>query len=298
MKMKYLLCCLSLWGSVALSDQKIDKVVMVVNDTAITQYDFDLFYQVTMAMTPEQYREQTANDLRQHQANLMVDQALMVALAENEHLDVTEEMIDDLQANIQSRMGLDDDGFINHLKTFSLTEDQFREHLQKGLAASLIQQKVVKSLVKISPPMVEAYIKQKQAKGTRYVFNDYRIKADGLSDQAQAKMADTLAKEIKANSRIPEKIKPHVERTPFVDVSKDKIPQAFYKQITNAKPAEVIKAFKIANGYHVIWYKDKKQPAPITQQQAAVEIGEPKAEAAFANWMKALRESAYVHQFV
>lgn len=284
-------------SSLAFSARDIDKVMTVVNDAAITQYDYDVFYQATLAMTPDRYRDQAANDLKQHQMDLMVNQALVLAIAENQHVEVTDKMVDDLEANIQSGLELDEMSFLEHLQAFNLTEDQFRNHLKNGLTASLVQQNVIKSLVTITPAMVQQHIKQNQDEESRYVFNDYRIKTDGLTEKDQAKMADKLAKEITANTRIPEDVKPYVERTPFVDVKKSSMPQVFMKKLVNAKPPEVIKAFKIANGYHVIWYRDKKQPTPLSQEQAMAAIGAPKAEAAFTKWIKELRESAYIHQF-
>lgn len=275
----------------------VDKVVVVVNDEAITQYDVNEFMQATLASIPDDKRDYAARDLKKQHISLMVDQALVLDVAKNKHIKATEEMVSNVLTRMQSSMKMDDDAFAHHLEEFNLTMTQFKAHIEKNITASLVQEAVVRDTIKISPKMVAHHIKADQQAKTQYIFNDYRISKGDLSAQQQKDHANRLYEGINSKTKIPDAIKGFVVRTPFVDVTKEAMPDVFYQKLANVKPKTVIGPFKLENGYHVIWYREKKMPEPMTENQAGNEILAQKAGGAIDKWMKNLHEAAYIQFF-
>lgn len=280
-----------------LNADEVDKVVVVVNDDAITQHDVNEFMQASLASIPDDKRDYVANDLKRQQISLMVDQSLIMGVAERQNIRATEEMVNEVQAKIQSSMHMDDQAFSRHLSEFNLSLDRFRDYLAKGITTNLVQEAVVRDSLHISPKMVAHHINQVQTQKTKYVFNDYRIKKNDISPSQQAKYADQLLQGIKNHKRIPDQVKSYVIRTPFADVSKDNIPDVLFKQLSKAEPPKVVGPFKLENGYHVIWYRAKKAPPVMTKEQASQEIVAEKAHEVLEAWLKHLHETAYIHAF-
>lgn len=294
--MRLFILILTISGSTIFAGE-VDKVVVVVNDEAITQYDVNEFMQATLASIPDDKRSYVANDLKKQHISLMVDQSLILAVAKNQHIQATEEMVNNVLTKIQSSMQMDDETFAHHLNEFNITMDQFKSHIEKNITASLVQEAVVRDTVKVSPKMIAHHISLDQKAKTTFIFNDYRISKDQLSTQQQKEHADRLYMGIKEHTKIPDAIKVFVVRTPFADSSKEKIPDVFYKKLAKAKPKSVIGPFKLENGYHVIWYREKKVPSPMTETEAGNAILSQKAGEAINKWMKNLHESAYIQFF-
>lgn len=275
----------------------VDKVVVVVNDEAITQYDVNEFMQAALASIPDDKRDFAAKDLKKQHISMMVDQALILDVAKNKHISATDEMVNNVLSKIQSSMTMDDNAFLHHLEEFNISMDQFKAHIEKNITTSLVQEAVVRDTIKISPKMIAHHIEADQRAKTQYIFNDYRISKGQLSSQQQKDHANRLYQGIKEQTKIPDAIKSFVVRTPFVDVAKDAMPDIFYKKLADAKPKAVIGPFKLDNGYHVIWYREKKIPTPMTENQAGNSILSQKAGAAINKWMKNLHEAAYIQFF-
>lgn len=275
----------------------VDKVVVVVNDSAITQYDVNEFMQATLASIPDDKRDFAAKDLKKQHISMMVDQALLMGVAKNQHIQATDDMVNDALAKIQSSMHMDDDSFVHHLEEFNITMEQFKSYLEKSITVNLVQGAAIRDMVKITPKMLAHHIEANQKAQTRYQFNDYRISKEQLSTQQQKEHANRLAEGIKSQTKVPDAIKSFVVRTPFVDVGKDAMPDLFYKKLSNAKPKDVIGPFKLENGYHVIWYRDKQAPSPMSDSEAGNAILSQKADETINKWMKQLHESAYIQFF-
>ena len=101
--MRLLILILTISGSTIFAGE-VDKVVVVVNDEAITQYDVNEFMQATLASIPDDKRSYVANDLKKQHISLMVDQSLILAVAKNQHIQATEEMVNNVLTKIQSSM--------------------------------------------------------------------------------------------------------------------------------------------------------------------------------------------------
>ncbi|MEE2770437.1 MAG: SurA N-terminal domain-containing protein [Pseudomonadota bacterium] len=275
----------------------VDKVVVVVNDDAITQYDVNEFMQATLASIPDDKRDYVANDLKKQQISLMVDQALILGVAKNQHIKATDEMVNNTLTKIQSSMHMDDDAFVKHLNEFNISLDQFKAHVEKNITSHLVQEMVVRDTIKITPKMIAHHISTEQQANTTYQFNDYRINKEHLTSQQQLDHANRLQKGIKEHTKIPDSIKSFVIRTPFADTNKESIPEVFYKKLLAQKPPSVIGPFKLDNGYHVIWYRERKLPKAISEAEAGNAILSQKADETINHWMKRLHDSAYIQFF-
>lgn len=275
----------------------VDKVVVVVNDNAITQYDVNQFMQATLASIPDDKRDFAAKDLKKQHISIMVDQALIMGVAMNQHIQATDDMVNDALAKIQTSMHMDDNAFAHHLEEFNISMDQFKSFIEKSITVSLVQQSVVRDSNKISPKMIAHHIAEDQKARTIYDFNDYRISKEQLNLQQQKEYANRLVKGIKDKTKVPDAIKASVVRTPFLDIGKDAMPDVFFKKLSNAKPKEVIGPFKLENGYHVIWFKGKQIPKPMSENEAGNAILSQKAGETINKWMKHLHESAYIQFF-
>lgn len=288
----YLICGLSISFA-----GDVDKVVVVVNDEAITQYDVNEFTQATLVSIPNDKRDYVANDLKKQQISMMVDQYLIMGVAKKRDMAATDEMVDSVMDKIKSSMQMDNQAFAKHLQAFNVSPQAFRKHLQRSITASLVQESYVKESVRITPKMLAHHIESDLQAKTKYIFNDYKITKGELNNAQQKDHAERLYNGIKAKNRIPDAVKPFVVRTPFDSVAKEAIPDVFYKKLVANKPGSVIGPFKLDNGYHVVWYREQKAPVAMTENEAGREILSSKANEILGAWMKNLRASAYIQYF-
>ncbi len=303
----------------------VDKVLAVVNDEVITLSEVEEeATRIYQAMGKESVGQTLTNvmaEAREAALNGLIDRRLINQRAKLTNTTVTDEELATAYDSTRSRMALDPAEFRKKLERSGMTEETLKKQLRDQVLQSKLISYDVRSKIVITDEMIRDYYNQrytaKAEKGSFYLLQ--------MGFQWNPEISDPKKKqEEKAETR------KRAERThdlvnkgqDFKDIAKkfsdlpsageggdlgilhlDDMAPAMRTAIAPLQPGEISKIIEASDSYQFFKLhsaKDEAASASSSYEKVKEEIREKlyeeKLKTAYAEWVKKLKESAYIQK--
>jgi peptidyl-prolyl cis-trans isomerase SurA len=307
-----------------LSAQVVDKVVAVVNDEIITLSELEedtagLFRSITQS-NPEKPILEAMEQAREISLNSMIERRLIKQKAKNYNVTVTDEDIETAYEKIRNDMSLNPTEFRQKLEKSGLTEESYRNKLKSQILQSRLLSYDVRSKIVVTDEMIRGYYKDhytsKVDKKSFYLLQigcSWNKKDDSealISEKEETRKRTErifeLAKKGQDFKMLAEKFSELPSASDGGDIgifTLDEMAPAMRDAVRTLKPGEISEIIEtpIGNQFFKLVSEDENAVVVTTAFEAVKEeirekIFEEKLKIAYSEWVKKLKEDAYIQR--
>jgi peptidyl-prolyl cis-trans isomerase SurA len=303
----------------------VDKVVAVVNDEAITLSEVDeeaarIFQSMTKDSSSSASKA-TINDAKEAALNGLIDRRLINRRAKLTNTTVTDEELDAAFTTTRTRMGLDPIEFRKKIERSGMTEEQFKKQLRDQVLQNKLVSYDVRAKIVVTEEMIREYYDQTYGtKGGKDSF--YLLQMGFLWDSTIAEPEKLAESKEAAKKRAEQARELVIKGQDFKAIAKkfselpsaidggdlgilkrDDMATSMQSTVSGLKVDEVSKVVATGDAYQ--FYK-RLFPAEQTtsttssfekvREEIKEKLYEEKLKAAYAEWVKNLKDTAYIHK--
>lgn len=286
----------------------LDKVVAIVNKEAITWSDL---YKAMEFEVTESYRNLSDEDKRKFFKEnetafleILIDMKLQLQEAQRTGIFVNPDEVDKAISSLKEKYSMTNEMFIETLKKEGFTLDEYKKKLQEKIIAGRLIDQEVRSKIVIDEESINNYIaKNKEITGQSEGYNLSHIfikkSENKSSDDEKAKQ---IYNKLKAGEDFSQTAIKYSEDATARSggelglISKADLSKEFSAAISKIKAGDISEPFWSAKGIHIL-----KLNAVVTtgksqqiREQIRQKLLEERFIKAYKNWLKGLRERAYI----
>lgn len=307
------------------SAEIVDKVVAVVNDDVITMSELEeeaaVLYRKIATSSSDMPLVEALEEARDHTLNRMIEQRLINQQAHKYNMAVTEQEIDSAYDKMRGGVSLSTTEFRQKLEESGTTEESYRNKLKSQILQNKILSYDVRSKVVITEEMVLDYYDENYTsrvdKGSFYLLQMGFSWDNGLDDPAKLaankketrKKADRVYNLVKNGQDFKKLAKQFSDLPSAVDggdigiFTLDDMAPAMNAAVSKLNPGELSVIIETPDGYQffkLLSGDDNAIVVTATFEAVKEEIKEKlyqeKLKEAFSEWVKKLKESAYIQK--
>lgn len=194
-------CCIS--NTPIHAAQVLDKVIAVVNNDVISQYELNNYSKLALLDLESQGNALPAADVLQTQLlNRLVLDKIQVQLAEENGIEVDSITVTEAVQYVARKKGLGLDEFKRNIESKGVSFDDYRAQVRNDLLVQRLQAREVARDVVISKSDIESYLSSPAGQdhsGTEYKLSHILLLAPESPTPAAIKQVQTKAEELVAN---------------------------------------------------------------------------------------------------
>lgn len=311
-----IIMCGLVWGAVAGYAQPVDRIVAIVNDDCIALSELKealvpYIEQIRAANYPSQVEREMLFKLRQDILNRMIDQTLTQQETERQNVKVDDKEIDQQIERIKSQHLLTEEELRASLAREGYTLEEYREKVRQQILRMTLINIEIKSKIAITEKDIREYYEAHKAdyKGMRkYHLRSILIGGPPSDDADKKKVAqekaEALYKALKSGVDLDEVTKEHAGDGIAMAggdlglFTLDELSIEFRETVRSMAEGEVSPVLETPNGYQILVLQEIKEIPGKTLKEAGIEIHEKLykefEEAKYEEWVKELRERAYI----
>lgn len=302
----------------------VDKVVAVVNDDVVTLSEVEeeaaRLYQSLVSSQPTEALTTSMAQLRENTLDALIDRRLINQRAKSTNTTVSDEELTAAMDSTRIRMGLDPSEFRKRMERSGMTEDTLKKQLRDQILQGKLVSSDVRAKTVVTEEMVLAAYNERHTtrtdKGNLYLLQMGFSWAKDIEDTemvatekgAAKKRAETALALVKDGQDFKEVAKKFSELPSAVDggdlgvLHLDDLAQVTRDTVEGLEPGEVSKIIETSEDYQFfkIFPGDDGAAQSASFEKVKEEIREKlyqeKLKAAYADWVKKLRESAYIQK--
>jgi peptidyl-prolyl cis-trans isomerase SurA len=307
------LCCSFLWGSYALAEQSLDRIVAVVNNGVIVESELNqTMAKIKTQMTASNISLPPADALRKQVLDQLINKRLQLQLADTAGMEITEAQVDKAILSIAQKNRLTVAQLYEELAKRGMNKTEYRKDIHDEYLIHQIQEKAITPTINISTQEADDFMRSAawQAHNNKeYHLEDILIalpEAPTTQDIIEAKKrADALLTKLHSGTNFSEAAMAESNSTKALqggDLGWRKLPEiptAFASPILLAKESDIIGPIQTSNGFHLIHVAgirstSKEPKAENQRQQVQQYLFERKFEEALQNWMSKIHSEAFI----
>ncbi len=282
----------------------VDRIVAVVNDEVITLSELDeaaapLYQRFLPRAKDPVEREKLLRQIRYRVLNQMIDEKLLAQEAERLDIKVSPQEIDRFIARFKEQSGLDEEKFRKFLRSQGLSYEEYRKRVAEQIKRLKLVQGHVQERIVVTDEEIEKYYREHYLKGAKTKYELAAIiitgpEADKKAQEAyQALKAGEDFKQVAARyssikgsgeglgSFRPEELAPEVREV-----------------VTRLKPGEISPPIKVGKSWQIFKlqaiYSEASQPLGKVRAEIEQRLRQEKIDQLLQNWIKELRQKAYI----
>jgi peptidyl-prolyl cis-trans isomerase SurA len=319
-----LILLIGLLSPVYLSAEVVDKVVAVVNSDVITLSELEeetsgLLRSIT-ENNPNKPIGEALEEAREATLNGMIESRLIQQKAKKYNVKVTDEDIDIAYENIRNGMSLDPAEFIEKLKKSGLTVESYRKKLESQILQSRLLSYDVRSKIVVTEEMIVDYYNEhyisKVDKGSYYLLqigcswsetdDPEELNLDKQQTRLRTERIFDLAQKGQDFRTLAEKFSELPSASDGGDIgvfSLDEMAPAMRDAVSSLQPGEMSKIIETPAGYQFFKLLSGEEDATVVtaafeavKAEIREKIYEEKLKTAYAEWVKKLKEDAYIQR--
>lgn len=326
---------LSFTSLIAKAAEPLDQIVAIVNDNVITQSQLDAaLEQAHQQIAQRQMQAPSEAELRNTVLNQLIDQDLLLQIAQKSKIQITPEDFNKALAGIAEENHLSLEQFQEKVQSQTgASFVDFKKQLQNQMTIGRLQQMAIGSTITITDAQVNKALreaKQAQQASTEYHLIDVLIPLSenpSAAELNEAKLrAQAIIPKLKAGQSIEEpQTAPETSSESLWSKTlghfKSETPPAALNFEENTAPqthdlgwrqkADLPSAFQAAtqlpigkiagpiqtpNGLHLLKVEGIHQPpqAALTAEQVRMQLYQAEVMKQFPAWLKKMRDAAYI----
>jgi peptidyl-prolyl cis-trans isomerase SurA len=307
-----------------LSAEVVDKVVAVVNSDVITLSELEeetsgLLRSIT-ENNPDKPIVEALEEAREATLNGMIESRLIQQKAKKYNVTVTDEDIDIAYENIRNGMSLDPAEFIEKLKRSGLTVESYRKKLESQILQSRLLSYDVRSKIVVTEEMIVDYYNEnyisKVDKGSYYLLqigcswsetdDPEKLNLDKQQTRLRAERIFDLAQKGQDFRTLAEKFSELPSASDGGDIgvfSLDEMAPDMRDAVSSLQPGEISKIIETPAGYQFFKLLSGEEDATVVtaafeavKAEIREKIYEEKLKTAYTEWVKKLKEDAYIQK--
>lgn len=304
----------------AIRAEVIDQIVAVVNNDVITMSELE-------KETREQYRAAVRNGggndvmttmevIREKTLNSIIDRKLLEQKAQEMNVQVSDEEIDRIFDNNVSRSGASRELFLEEMHKAGFSEKSYRQNLRASLLQGKLINLDVRSKIVVTEEMIEKRYREKYiSKVDGKVYNLLQMGfvwgTDSEGRTRSRANALELAKRIRADVLVGKDFRELAQKYSDLpsapdggDIGSftiDEMAEEMADVVRDLRPSEVSTIIETPDGYQffqlVSYEKDAvivKDSLENTREDIREELYQEKLRSSYENWIKTLKENAYI----
>lgn len=303
--------------------EMVDKVVAVVNDDIITLSELEAetssIYKVLSKSNSTDNLLGAMEEARELALDKMIDRTLMEQKAKQYNLTVTKEEIDAAYEHMRSNMSLSASEFRQKLETSGMTEELYRSKLHDNILQSKILSVDVRSKIVVTDEMVLEYYDQHYTsrvnEGDYYLLqigfswnntNSEDLEASKTRALKLARRVHKLAEEGQDFKELAKKFSDLPSANDGGDIgifTLDEMAEAMRSAVKDLKPGNISEIVETQSGYQFFKLLSGDSDAIVVtssfeknKEEIREKLYESKMQAAYQDWVKKLKESAYIQK--
>lgn len=315
---------IGLFSPLYLSAEVVDKVVAVINDEVITLSELEeetagLFRSITQ-QNPAKPISDALEEAREVSLNSMIEHRLIKQKADKYNVTVTEADIDAAYEKMRNGMSLNPTEFRQKLEKSGLTEESYRKKLKSQILQSKLLSYDVRSKIIVTEEMVLDYYNENYTsrvdKDSYYLLqmgfswpktdDPEKVKANKQETRDRAERVYNLAKNGQDFKMLAGKFSDLPSASDGGDIGTftlDEMVPAMRNAVTSLKPGGISKIIETPAGYQFFKLLSGEENAIVVtdsleavKEEIREKIFEEKLNAAYSEWVKKLKEDAYIHR--
>jgi peptidyl-prolyl cis-trans isomerase SurA len=307
-----------------LSAQVVDKVVAVVNDEIITLSELEedtagLFRSITQS-NPEKPILEAMEQAREISLNSMIERRLIKQKAKNYNVTVTDEDIETAYEKIRNDMSLNPTEFRQKLEKSGLTEESYRNKLKSQILQSRLLSYDVRSKIVVTDEMIRDYYDEhytsKVDKGSFYLLqigcswnktdDQGKLTLEKQETRKRTERIFELAKKGQDFKMLAEKFSELPSASDGGDIgifTLDEMAPAMRDAVRTLKPGEISEIIETPIGCQFFKLMSGDENAVVVtdafeavKEEIREKLFEEKLKVAYSEWVKKLKEDAYIQR--
>lgn len=262
---------------------QLDKVVAIVNDDIVLESEFKQRFQIIRnQLSARNQRIPPDNILAPQVLDRLVLDNLMLQLAENQGIKITDRQLNDAINNIASRNGMSLAQFREALIAEGQDFASAREQIRREMLIAQVQQSNVSRRIRISDQEIKNFLKSDSALANQ---SELLLSIILVAIPEQASSEQIQAAEAKANA-IYQTLTNNADFAETAIASSNapnalnggdlgwrksaELPEALAAAVSNMKPGDISKPVKAASGFYITHLRDKRGGAVQLVEQTKV----------------------------
>jgi peptidyl-prolyl cis-trans isomerase SurA len=287
----------------------LDRVLVVVNDEAITQWDLNEQRRVMLAQLKASNIAPPSNDVldKQVMERLIVERALLQYAKEN-GIRVDDTTVERTILRVAEENKLKPDEFRKVLEREGIQYANYREDIRRQVLIQRVREREVDSKINVSDAEVDNYLATvaSQAGEDEYMLSHIYVTVPEQATpdvvQARRQRAEDALAQIKAGKDFAE-VAASYSNAPDAGSggnlgwrSRARLPSVFADVVRTMKPGEVSEVLRSAGGFHIVKLADVRnvnQPTVVEQTHARhilIKVNETTSEAEGKTKIERLRD--------
>lgn len=291
--------------------QSLDRVVVIINDTVITQTELD--EAISSIKKQLQTQSPPENVLRKQVLEQLINRKLQMQLAEQAGVNVSDADLDKAINQIASSNKISTSELYSKLAEQGLSKPQYRKEIREQLILQQVQQQEVGTHITITPQEVDDFLRSKDWKiyhTKEYHLEDILIALPDAPSSQEIMEAKTRAENLVNKIRHGMSFKQAAltesngsQALEGGDLGWRKlpnIPSEFASQLVNMKPNDLMGPLLTSNGFHIVLLagiRNAKMEGDAKSLRKQVEqlIYQRKFEEGLQKWISKLRSAAFIN---
>ncbi|NTU42018.1 MAG: hypothetical protein HGA78_02995 [Nitrospirales bacterium] len=286
----------------------LDKVMAIVNKEVITWSDlykameFEAGGEVKAMKTEEKRKFFKVNEMTF--LDVLIDMKLQLQAAEKSGVRASKEDVDRAMEGIKKKYSMTDEAFAKAIRGEGFTLEEYRKKLSDQITISRIVDHEVKSKLIVSEKDIDTYLSDHPSLVSDrdgFDIGHIYLKKSGTRAEVEVK-AGEVSKRLKAGEDFSTLARQFSEDGSAKAggelgfVKRADLSQDFLSVLSSMKEGDVSEPFWSGNGMHIIRLnarmslKDPKEVRDSVRQR----LLEEKFKAEYADWLRGLKEKAYV----
>ncbi len=299
----------------------VDRVVAEVNDDIITLSELNnegrkIFQRIRDEAPPEKVQA-TLDEARKQILSKMIDERITAHTAREKGISVSVEDLDMAVQSIIARNKSTREGLRHELSRVGITEEEFRESIRtQVLHSKLVNYEVRSKIVITEEKIKEAYGKQytKNASGSGYYILQMGFawgEKNNLKQEEAEKLANQIRDRVTAGESFKELAKTYSDLPSATDggdigvFQKGELAPYMKDTILAMRPGDISPVIETKSGYQffkLLSTKDgnvvAQEPYEEVKDEISKQLFKEEMEKRYEEWIKALREQAYIKELL
>jgi peptidyl-prolyl cis-trans isomerase SurA len=294
----------------------VDRILAVVNEDVITQYDMDTLLRPlvqnirSQQLAPE--RElQAVRQLRAEMLNNLIDTKLTEQEVKRYNITITDEEVENYIQQLKQRRSTTDEQLRGFLAEQGMTLEDYRREVKLQLQRTKLVNREVRSKVVITEAEIRAYYEKNKAKyggGTQYHLWNLFVKLPPQASTQDREAAQNMLEEVLAELRRGRRFQEIVRMTAqlSLDVQGSDLGLFRIEELT-PRLREVVRGLKAGQfspvvetdfGYQIVFVEEIKETAsrPLPQVESEIQdiLFRERVDSRFTAWLSELRKRSHI----
>ncbi|HKW80593.1 MAG TPA: peptidylprolyl isomerase [Casimicrobiaceae bacterium] len=250
----------------------VDRVVAVVNDEAVTQYEFNEARQAVLQQLKQQKVEAPASDVLDKQVlERMITQRALLQQAKEDGVRVDDTQVERAIARIAQENKMSADDFRKLLEHDKIAYAKYREDVRNEMIVQRLREREVDSKVQVTDAEVDQYLAALKAQSggeTEYHLAHILVlvpeQASAEQIEARRKRAEEALRSIKSGADFAQIAAGYSDAGDALQGgnlgwrSGARLPTVFTDTIREMKPGQVSGVLRSAAGFHIVKLIEKR----------------------------------------